>query len=235
MTSDPERAEGESKGLPAKPAWRRALTHPLAHLLYAFIAVGLIQAFVVKLYYVPSSSMEPTLMPGDRIFVNRIALLWDTPSTGEVIVFDAGEGWDEDEVEVTPLQQLRYLFGSLTGIGPSAPHTLVKRVIATGGQTVSCCDVDGRVLVDGQALDEPYVVNDFPWEPGVLDCNSDPASMRCFDEFEVPDGRLVVLGDNRVGSTDSVTGCRAEGVVLAEACIHWAERNSVVGFVADGM
>lgn len=208
---------------------RRALTHPLAHLVYAIVVVGLVQAFIVKLYFVPSGSMEPTLMPGDRILVNRIALVWDAPSTGDVVVFDAGDGWTETATEPGFWQQLRYLFGSLTGIGPAAPHTLVKRVIATDGQTLSCCDADGRMLVDGEPLDEPYVAIDFPWEPGALDCATTPASQRCFGEFTVPDGAFVALGDNRTGSSDSLTACRPNGVVDA-GCLRVGELDRVVGF-----
>lgn len=197
--------------------------------MYASVAIGLIQGFVTKLSFLPSESMEPTLTPGERILVYRIAQLWGAPTTGDVIVFDAGDGWDEQEVELTIWQQTRYVFGSLTGIGPSAPRALVKRVIATGGETVSCCDTDGRVVVDGEALTEPYVVFDLPWKPDVLDCSAVPASLGCFGEIDMPNGMLVVLGDNRVSSRDSVSACR--GTMAVEGCARFAETARVAGSV----
>lgn len=208
---------------------RRVLTHPLAHLVFAMIVVGLLQAFIVKLYYVPSGSMEPTLMPGDRIIVNRIALSWDTPSTGDIVVFDAGDRWSETDVELGIWQHLRYAFGAMTGIGPAAPNTLVKRVIATEGQTLACCGAEGRMLVDGNPLDEPYVDVDFPWEPGLLDCSTSPASLRCFESFTVPDGAFVALGDNRTASSDSLSNCRLTGQVDA-SCLRVGELDRIIGF-----
>lgn len=213
----------------ARPSWRRILTHPVAHLVFAFVVIGLVQAFVVKLYFVPSSSMEPALVPGDRILVDRLAPLWSPPSTGDVIVFDADRDWDEVEPEPTIGQQLRYLVGSLTGIGPSAPHTLVKRVIAAAGQTVSCCDADGRVVVDGVGIDEPYVVADAPWSTGSLDCDSDPVSLRCFAPIEVPTGRFVVMGDNRAASSDSVSRCRGDLEPSGNGCARFATMAGLVG------
>ena len=90
-------------------------------------------------------------------------------------------------------------------VGLVAPdeNDLVKRVIAVGGQTVECCDAQGRVMVNGVAIDEPYIQFDFPFEPGVLDCTTVPSSGRCFGPVTVPEGRLWMMGDNRSNSADS--------------------------------
>jgi len=64
-------------------------------------------------------------------------------------------------------------------------------VVATEGQTVECCDPDGRVLVDGQPLDEPYIFE------------NNPIEQRAFAKVTVPQGRLWVMGDHRSASADS--------------------------------
>ena len=62
----------------------------------------------------------------------------------------------------------------MTGFGPSSAHTLIKRVIGTPGQTVECCSADGGLMIDGEPIDEPYITNDFAFEPGTLDCTTIP-------------------------------------------------------------
>jgi signal peptidase I len=115
----------------------------------------------------------------------------------------------------------------MTGFGPSGPHTLVKRVIGTPGQSVECCSPEGAVIVDGEPLDEAYVWNDFMFEPGVTDCTSVPTSQRCFDAVTVPKDSYLMLGDNRAGSADSAFLCRTADAT--EDCWRWATREGIVG------
>jgi signal peptidase I len=160
--------------------------------------------------------------------VNRLAYLGATPATGDIVVFDAGSTWDI--VPAAPPDWIRGTLrwiGEVTGFGPSSPHTLVKRVIAASGQTAECCSEDGRVIVDGEPLDEPYVSNDFVFEPGSFDCTTTPRSPRCFDEVEVPADSYLMLGDNRANSSDSAVACRQEEAPVD--CWRWATRPDVVG------
>ena len=118
-------------------------------------------------------------------------------------------------------------FGDLTGIGPSNTAYTVKRVIGLPGQTVACCSADGRVTVDGTPLDEPYVYEDLPFTAGTLDCSSSPRSTRCFPEITVPEDNLLVLGDHRSESADSVIGCR--GATEGPECARFVPLDRVVG------
>lgn len=106
----------------------------LAIVLPFIMVFGLRTAFVGN-YYVPSGSMETTLMTGDRIFVTYPEKA--NPERGDIVVFEDQLGWLNSDY--------------ITGKG-----YLVKRVIALGGDTISADD-EGNVLVNGEKLDEPYV------------------------------------------------------------------------------
>ena len=144
------------------------------------------------------------------------------------MVFDAGGTWDiEPAPSPDPIRGVLRWIGEVTGFGPSSPHTLIKRVIGAPGQRVECCTDDGEVIVDGEPLDEPYITNDFAFDPPALDCTTRPRSLRCFDEVEVPADSFLMLGDNRGNSSDSAAFCR--GDVPPENCWRWATRPDVVG------
>lgn len=216
---------------PRRPLWRRVTGSVSFHLAAAFLLTGLVLTFVAKPYLVPSGSMEQTLAPGDRILVNRLAYVGAEPAVGDVVVFDANEAWDTaPSVEENPLRAAVRWVGEVTGFGASSPHTLVKRVIAGPGQTAECCDAEGRLSVDGESLDEPYVSQDYPFVPGENDCSTRPQSMRCFAAVVVPDDSYLVLGDNRSNSSDSSAYCR--GGVDAVDCWRWATRPDIVGKAA---
>ena len=206
------------------------LNSPWAHLAMACVVAVLMVSFVAKPFLVPSVSMAETLEPGDRILVNRLAYIGSAPIAGDIVVFDVGSRWGatgpEDDGAVRAIA--RWLVAS-SGIGPAGPHTLVKRVIAGPGQTVSCCSADGRMLIDGEPLNEPYVTDDFPFIAGRLDCESLSKSLRCLDEVVVPPGSYLVLGDNRANSSDSATLCRGAD---SDTCWRWMLRDDVIGEVA---
>ena len=211
-----------------RPWWRPVVGSPWFHLAAAFLVTGLILSFVAKPYWVPTGSMETTLQPGDRVLVNRLAYVGASPGTGDIVVFDAGPTWDIEAASPSdPIRGVLRWIGEVTGFGPSSAHTLIKRVIGTPGQTVACCTDDGRLIVDGEPLDEPYVTNDLSFEADERDCTTTPRSARCFDEVEVPADSFLMLGDNRAYSSDSAAYCRSEDA--AADCWRWATRADVVG------
>jgi len=201
------------------------------HLLVAVLVVALVQAVAVKLYAVPSGSMERTLAVGDRVLADRIAYAVGEPERGEVVVFTARGAWATDAPPSRGvLRDALVWLGGSVGIGPGTDYTLVKRVIGLPGETVACCDAEGRVTVDDAPLDEPYVFEDHAFEAGARDCETDVRSSRCFPPVLVPEGSYLVLGDHRSASADSVIGCRG-APPSATGCARLVERDDVVGRV----
>ncbi len=195
-------------------------------IILALIAVALVQAFLVKPFGVPSQSMENTLQIGDRIVVNRLD---HTITRGDIVVFGHGDTWAE--ATRTPggtlVQRLVRGIGDVTGMGPSNTNYTVKRVIGLPGDRVSCCDNEGRVLVNGTALTEPYVFENLPFTAGGLDCASPTRSTRCFGEIVVPGDSYLVMGDHRSQSADSVIACR--GASQIAGCARFVASARIVG------
>ena len=186
-TPDSAESAGSSKG--GKRSRGRGplgvITETAVLVVIAVVLAAIIKAFFVQAFYVPSQSMAPTLAPDDRILVEKPSYWAGGPERGDIVVFADPGGWLGELPEQTTLQK------GLSAIGllPTGGH-LVKRVIATGGETVACCAPSGKLLIDGRQLDEPYL----------------PASVKPSQiEFTatVPEGYIWVMGDNRGDSEDS--------------------------------
>ncbi|MBY4127394.1 signal peptidase I [Rhodococcus fascians] len=191
------------------PSWFREI---VVLVVVALLLSVLLQTFVGRVYFIPSESMEPTLhgctgCTGDRIIVDKMTFRFHDPEAGDVVVFEAPtSSWNRgysSTRSTNPVVKALQDAGSWAGLVAPDENDLVKRVIATGGQTVQCCDAMGRVEVDGRPLDEPYVVMDFPFVQNALTCETAPQSGRCFGPVTVPSGNLWMMGDNRSGSADS--------------------------------
>jgi signal peptidase I len=147
-------------------------------LLIAAVVAVVVRVFVMQTFYIPSGSMEETLLLNDRVLVNKIGARFGGPKRGEVVVFKPPVSWRTDPDE----------------------EDFIKRVIGVANDHVSCAvdgqgrsapaSVTGHIVVNGKALDEPYV-------------NSD--SQPCTEAFDitVPADRIFVLGDHRGASGDS--------------------------------
>lgn len=204
----------------------------VGYLMLGLLVVSLLQGFrIVRVYNVPSGSMQQTLGIGDRILVSGIPYAGGGPARGDIVVFSHGDTWADaakppsDNLAVT----LARAFGDLTGIGTASRVHTVKRVIGVAGDAVACCDADGRVTVDDVPLEEPYVAHNLPFDAGVQDCSSPARSPRCFAPLRVPEGKLLVMGDNRPNSADSVVACRRPDA--GESCARFVDADRVVGRV----
>ncbi|MGI6576728.1 MAG: signal peptidase I [Eubacteriales bacterium] len=130
-------------------------------LVFSVVFVVVLFTFFVRIIGVDGTSMEPTLYNNDKIMVSNILY---TPKQGDIIVLRKESFIDEP---------------------------IVKRVIATEGQTVDIDFISHKVWVDGQLLEEPYI--------------KEPTAREGDMSFPltVPEGYIFVLGDNRNNSADS--------------------------------
>jgi len=144
--------------------------------LIAFVLVFLlIRPFVVQAFYIPSASMEPTLLRQDRILVNKFIYHLTPPQRGDIIVFDA------------PPQALH----------GDSKKDFVKRLIGLSGDVIQIRRGEG-VYVNGSRLEEPASTEivDYDWP---VDLFGRPTA----EGYRVPEGCYFVLGDNRNDSNDS--------------------------------
>jgi signal peptidase I len=181
---------------------------PLLVAVAILIAV-LVKTFVVQPFYIPSESMERTLhgcpgCKGDRILVNKPIYDLRDPHPGDIAVFHAPPGWDDEPPSVPPsnpaVRAVRG-FGQLVGFVPPDGLVLVKRVIAIGGQTVKG-DSAGHVMISTHGPRGPFRTLT---EHYVYDTGTDPHA--AFGPVTVPKGRLWVMGDHRNDSADSRFHC----------------------------
>jgi len=150
----------------------------------ALVIAFLVKTFVLQAFFIPSPSMEPTLVTNDRILVEKLSYFLRDPRRGEVVVFRnpalPPRGIFEDPVR-----------SFAEGLGMAAPRRdldLVKRVVGLPGETVEVRD--GVVHINGEALAEEYPRADHQTYPPVV----------------VPDDSYWMLGDNRGNSDDSRRG-----------------------------
>ncbi|MBI0294539.1 signal peptidase I [Streptomyces sp. PRKS01-29] len=164
-------------------------------IIIALALALLIKTFLVQAFSIPSDSMQDTLQRGDRVLVDKLTPWFGSePERGEVVVFHDPGGWlGESQTKSSgPVAEGIQKALSFIGLMPSAEEKdLIKRVIAVGGDTVSC-KRGGKVMVNGKPLDEPYIF------PGNTPCDEKP-----FGPIKVPEGRIWVMGDHRQDSLDS--------------------------------
>lgn len=153
----------------------------------ALVLALLIQQFLVKPYKIPSPSMEPTLMTGQRVLVNRLGNNFSDPKVGQILVFNppAGAGGDSGPrcaVAVAPGE------ACTKGVPGKLDRAYVKRVVGGPGDRIRV--VNGLVIRNGRQVDEPYART-----CGGPICN--------IQSFTVPRGQYFMMGDNRGNSEDS--------------------------------
>lgn len=171
------------------PSFLRWLGELVLMVLLAFALATGIRTFVVQPYVIPTGSMIPTIGIGERVLANKFIYRFSEPQVGDVVVFDDPTG--------------------------SVP-TLIKRVIAVGGQTLDIRD--GAVYVDDVKLDEPYT-HDKPTEPGDV-----------LLPITIPEGEVWLMGDNRPNSHDARWfGSQPVSILQGKAFVRYWPLNRFAG------
>jgi signal peptidase I len=178
-TPTPSPEPGESSvaeaSTPAKSTVRNLLEW-VAVVVGAVVIAVIVRTFLLQTFWIPSPSMAPTLVENDRVLVNKLAYRLHDINRGDVIVFERPPNEPADE----------------------RIKDLIKRVVALPGERVSV--IDGQVRIDGRLLEEPYVRG---VETVIGDCpTTNVPGIDTEEGFLVPEGTVLVMGDNRVNSRD---------------------------------
>jgi len=112
------------------PGVGRWLLETVFMIALAFLLAQGIKAFILQPFIIPTGSMEPTIMVGDRVLAEKISYRFSQPAVGDIVVFD-----------------------DPGGVYPQ----LIKRIVAVEGQTIDIRD--GKVYIDNELLSESYVAN----------------------------------------------------------------------------
>jgi signal peptidase I len=154
--------------------------------LMAFVLALVIRTFLFQAFFIPSPSMEPTLLQGDRVLVNKIPYYFHDPRRGDIVVFENPHPTAAVDRGVVS-GFFHWLF---QGLGFQQPENedFIKRVIGLPGDVVE--GKRGAVYVNGEKIREPYLTQ----------------KTQPFDAKTVPEGKLFVMGDNRGNSLDSRFG-----------------------------
>ncbi len=179
-------------GIPTGPGIDWALDWLQVLAIAGLLAWGVMSYGIVRMR-VPTGSMEPTIMPGDSFFVDKFTYLLglNAPESGDVVVF-----WHTDSARMCPENQ--FLYWSWGELEP-CQERFVKRLVAVGPASVSIRQ--GDVYIDGEIRDGPAFDRDYVCRAGA------PRNAEARDaegcSWEVPKGKMFVLGDNTRNSSDS--------------------------------
>ncbi len=192
-TSRGERREAESTAAGGLSVMLAAAKEFVIVVGMALVLSFIVKTWLLQAFYIPSGSMEDTLVLNDRVIVSKLTPGPVDLKRGDIIVFADPGSWLDETPQQPHGAAVTLLRDTMTFIGllpDDAENHLIKRVIGLPGDHVVCCDEGGRITVNGTPIQEPYL------KPG------DAPSEQDFD-ITVPKGRVWVMGDHRSNSADS--------------------------------
>lgn len=166
-----------------------AIKETVETVVFVLVAVILIRFFIGEIRWIPSGSMHPTLLEGDRIFVERFSRFYSTPKRGDIMVFYP----PKEELKNTPWR----VFARLTGFW-CKDIAYIKRVVGMPGDKFELkANSSGEytVYINDEPLREPYIVSPYDYPP----CTE---AMTC-GPLTIPEKQYLMMGDNRGNSEDS--------------------------------
>jgi signal peptidase I len=188
-------SDGDRGTQDGKPSRLRSAGHFLAEvpllIVIAFVLALVLKTFFVQAFYIPSSSMEPTLAIHDRVLVNKVVHRLREPRRGEIVVFT-----ERDDVAPTvePSLTERFVRSLTSGLGLARPdeRDFIKRITGLPGETIEMRA--GVVYINGAPIPEATAT-----EGGYLAARD----LSDFGPVEIPPGEYFMMGDNRPNSADS--------------------------------
>jgi signal peptidase I len=171
----------------------------------ALLAALLIKTFLLQAFYIPSDSMNPTLVQRDRVLVNKLSYHFHDVHRGDIVVFKRPPGENDPKIK-----------------------DLIKRVIGLPGDTIE--GRNGQIIIDGRVLNESYTaknspLSDFP--PNTQQGCANVFGASCVQAangdwaVKIPSGHYFVMGDNRGNSKDSrVFGPISKSLIVGRAFIR---------------
>ena len=168
-------------------------------LIFLAFFISSCRHFVAEPRYIPSGSMLPGLQVNDRLIIEKISLKKRDPKRGEIVVFNSPYSFDEGFIAKrnTPLPNKSYCFfmgfppmSFIPGLRDEACDAYIKRVVALSGDMVMV-NKKGEVFRNDKKVNEPYIGSK---------CDFYPCAE--IENIKVPEGYVLVLGDNRGNSQD---------------------------------
>ena len=166
--------------------------------VFVVVAVIIIRFFIAELRWIPSGSMKPTLIEGDRIVVEKLTkfpniirnhAFENTPQRGDVMIFYP----PFVKLKTDPIAEFKRLTGFFC-----KDMAYIKRVIGLPGDTLEIKQSKNgayKVYINGQPLEEDYIMSEYDYHK----CKAD---MHC-GPLVIPEGHYFMMGDNRGNSYDS--------------------------------
>ncbi len=189
-----------------KSRWKAFLKHVTELPMLVLIAFGIaivIKTFLVQAFFIPSASMKPTLVEGDRVLVEKVSYALHDPERGDVVVFEKsvfGGGrelpWYEDA---------RNFLRELLGLPTGGEEDYIKRVVAVAGDTIRYTGSPRALRINGERVNQKFVKGGRDKISSTItkaDCKRlemERAGRGC----RIPAGKIFVMGDNRANSEDS--------------------------------